>query len=59
MLIEDGAGHRSHAMAYQASFETHAFQRHVGGLAVAVGARIPICREHVLPVATVGLDSFQ
>lgn len=46
-------------MADQASFKAHALQRHVGGLAVAVGARVPICRENVFTVAAVGLDCFQ
>jgi hypothetical protein len=36
--------------------EAHAFQRHVGGLAIGVGARISICREQVFPVAAVGLE---
>lgn len=59
MLVEDGAGHRAHAVADQASFEAHSLQCHVGGLAVAVGARVPVRGEHILPVATVGLDCFQ
>ena len=59
MLVQDGAGHGAHAVADQAVLEAHAFQRHVGGLAIGVGARVSICREHVFPVATVGLDRLQ
>ena len=59
MLVQDGAGHGAHAVADQAVLETHALQRHVGGLAVGVGARISICREHVFPVAAVGLERLQ
>ncbi|MNF15022.1 hypothetical protein D3C80_2174490 [compost metagenome] len=58
MLVEDGAGHRAHAVADQTPLEAHSFQGHVGGLAVAVGARVPVRRENILPVATVGLDCF-
>lgn len=46
-------------MADQASFKAHALQRHVGGLAVAMGARVPVCREYVLPVATIGFDRLK
>ena len=56
MFVQDGAGHGAHAVADQAVLKAHAFQRHVGGLAVGVGARISICREHVFPVAAVGLE---
>lgn len=42
MLVQDGAGHGAHAMADQAVLEAHAFQRHVGGLAIGVGAWISI-----------------
>ena len=56
MLVQDGAGHGAHAVADQAVLEAHAFQRHVGGLAVGVGAWISICREQVVPVAAEGLE---
>ena len=46
-------------MADQAVLEAHAFQRHIGGLAIGVGARVSICREHVFPVAAVGLERLQ
>lgn len=53
MLIQDGAGHRAHSVADQPV--THAFQRHVGGLAIGVGARISVCREDVFAMAAVSL----
>ena len=35
MLVRDGAGHGAHAAADQPALEAHAFQGHVGGLAIA------------------------
>ncbi len=59
MFVEDGAGHWTHAMADQVSFETYLLQCYVGGLAVAVGARAPACWEHVFTMSTIGFDLFQ
>jgi hypothetical protein len=59
MFVQDGAGHGAHAVADQAVLEAHAFQRHVGSLTVGVGARVSICREHVLSVAAMGLECLQ
>ncbi|MNJ76093.1 hypothetical protein D3C77_733030 [compost metagenome] len=59
MLVQYGAGHGTHAVADQTVLETHAFQRHVGSLAVGVGARVSICREHVFPVTAVVLECLQ
>ncbi|MNP04006.1 hypothetical protein D3C76_959070 [compost metagenome] len=56
MFIQYGAGHRAHAVADQAVLEAHAFQRHVGGLAIGVGAWISVCREDVFAMAAVSLQ---
>ena len=40
MLVQDNTGHGAHSVVDQAVLEAYAFQRHVGGLAVGVGARI-------------------
>jgi hypothetical protein len=53
MLIEDGAGHRAHAVADQAVLEAHVFRRHVGGLAIGMSAWISVCREGVLAMTAV------
>lgn len=59
MLVENGARHRAHAVADQAPFEAHPFKRHIGSLAIAVSARVPVCGEHVLSVSAVRLDRLQ
>lgn len=42
MLVQDCAGHGAHSVADQAVLKTHSFQRHVGCLAIRVGARVSI-----------------
>jgi len=42
MLVQDCAGYGAHAVADQAVLEAHPFQRHVGCLAIRVGARVSI-----------------
>ncbi len=59
MFIQDGAGHRAHAVADQAVLEAHAFQRHVGGLAIGMSTRVSVGREDVFPMTTVGLQYLQ
>lgn len=56
MLIQDGGGHRAHAVADQSILEAHAFQRHVGGLAISVCARISACRKDVFAMSAVKLE---
>ena len=56
MLVQDGAGHGAHAVADQAVLETHAFQHHVGGLAIGMGARISVCWKDVFTMATLRLE---
>lgn len=56
MFIQDGAGHRAHAVADQAILEAHALQRHVGRLAIGVGTWISIGREDVFAMAAVSLQ---
>ncbi|MNJ75360.1 hypothetical protein D3C77_724470 [compost metagenome] len=53
MLIQDGARHRAQAVTDQAILEPHAFQRHVGSLAIGVGTRISVRREDVFTMAAV------
>lgn len=41
------------------SWKPMRFNAMLAGLAVGMGARISICREHVFPVATVGFEHLQ
>ena len=59
MLVQVRAGHGAHAVADQAVLKAHAFQGHVGGLAISVGTRISICRENVFSVTAMGLECLQ